>query len=172
MAFHGALHSLRSLSRAPRYPLSYLVHSPISSSLFSTLYAQSNSLHDEHRINNQTTLDESFVLDQLSNLLPISRSNSSTATLFEPSNSDKQIEIRAVDGFLLPDEKLRGVFLQKLRGTAAIEHALDNGGVDLSVDVVAQVVNKGGLGAEAMLVFFNWAIRKPTIAKDIETYTI
>ncbi|XP_018504360.2 putative pentatricopeptide repeat-containing protein At5g43820 [Pyrus x bretschneideri] len=172
MAFHGALQSLRSLSRGPstRYSFPYLP-SPISSSHFSALYAQSNSLHDDRPINNQSTPHERFVLDQLSNLLPVPLNNSAPKQL-EPSNSEKPINVRAPDGFLLPDEKLRGVFLQKLRGTTAIEHALDNVGVDLSVDVVAQVVNRGNLSSEAMLMFFNWVIKKPAIAKDIHTYHI
>lgn len=175
MAFHGASRRLSSLPslRSVRYPFLHL-HSPISSSLFSTVNAQSSSSEHEYvKFNpSQSSLDERSVLHELSNLLPMPHNNSAPKQ-FEPSNSNKQAEnSRAVDGFLKPDEKLRGVFLQKLRGIAAIEHALDNAGVDLSVDVVAKVVNRGNLGGEAMLVFFNWAIKKPTVAKDIHTYHV
>ncbi|PRQ19305.1 putative pentatricopeptide [Rosa chinensis] len=176
MAFHSAsrpvLSSLPSLSsRARYYPLLHL-HSPISSSLFSTLNAQSQHEYVKFNPNQSSSLDEPSVLHQLSVLLPIPH-QISPPKQFGPTYSNKKVEsVRAVDGFLMPDQKLRGVFLQKLKGIAVIEHALDDVGVDLSVDVVAQVVNRGCLGGEAMLVFFNWVIKKPNVAKHVHTYHI
>ncbi|PRQ24397.1 putative pentatricopeptide [Rosa chinensis] len=176
MAFQGTsrrvLSSLPSLSsRARYYPMLHL-HSPISSSLFSTLNAQSQHEYVKFNPNQSSSHDEPFVLHQLSVLLPIPH-QILPPKQFDPTDSNKKVEsVRAVDGFLMPDEKLRGVFLQKLKGIAVIEHALDNVGVDLSVDVVAQVVNRGCLGGEAMLVFFNWAIKKPNVAKHVHTYHI
>ncbi|GMN62755.1 hypothetical protein TIFTF001_031834 [Ficus carica] len=85
---------------------------------------------------NQCDVDERSVLNELSDLLPVLRSSSVT-NLNKQQISENQIEIiRAVDGFLLPEEKLRGVFLQKLRGKTAIEQALTDVGVDLNVEVI------------------------------------
>jgi pentatricopeptide repeat protein len=142
---------------------------------FSTLDIPSNTLDDQpprHHIKNETDPDERFVLEQLSDLLPIPR-NYSAPNLLRDCNPRKQVaQVRAVDGFLLPEEKLRGVFLQKLRGKAAIEHALTNVGVELSLDVVAKVVNRGNLGGEAMVIFFNWAVKQPAIPRDISSYRV
>ena len=92
---------------------------------FSTLDDRPSSNHIKNEINPK----ERFVLDQLSELLPIHR-NSSTPNPFRYSEyPTKQVaEFRAVDSFLLPEEKLRGVFLQKLKGKTAIEQALTNVG--------------------------------------------
>ncbi|XP_058187913.1 putative pentatricopeptide repeat-containing protein At5g43820 [Rhododendron vialii] len=115
----------------------------------------------------QPPIDESHVLNHLSDLLPIRRS----ATVPEQFTYE-QLEVRAVDGFLTPEEKLRGVFLQKLIGKTAIERALSNTHVELSVDIVAKVVNRGNLGGEAMIMFFNWATKQPTIAEGIDCYHV
>lgn len=159
-----------------RYHLPYL-SSPNSFAPFpfSTLDVPpyfSNEQPPPDRIRNKTSVDERFVLDQLSDLLPIPR-DSSIPNLFKDCNPRRQIEeVRAVDAFLLPEEKLRGVFLQKLRGKAAIEEALTDVDVELSLDVVAKVVNRGNLGSESMAIFFNWAIKQPAIPKDINSYRV
>ncbi|KAE8057413.1 hypothetical protein FH972_014108 [Carpinus fangiana] len=92
----------------------------------------SNPLNDQppwNHIKHETNLDERFVLEQLFDLWPIPR-NSSAPNLLRDCNPRKQVaQVRAIDGFLLSEEKLRGVFLQKLRGKSAIE---------LSLDVVAE----------------------------------
>ncbi|KAF7130408.1 hypothetical protein RHSIM_Rhsim10G0065400 [Rhododendron simsii] len=110
-------------------------------------------------------VEKSHVLNQLSDLLPIRRRTTvpEHLTLTSPY---EQLEVRAVDGFLTPEEKLRGVFIQKLIGKTAIEQALSNTRVELIVDIVAKVVNKGNLGGEAMVMFFDWATKQPTIDKD------
>ncbi|XP_058098590.1 putative pentatricopeptide repeat-containing protein At5g43820 [Magnolia sinica] len=77
---------------------------------------------------------------------------------------------REMDGFLSPAEKLRGVFLQKLKGRAMIESSLSATSVDLTVEIVAEVVNRGNLGGQAMVLFFNWAVRQPKVVKDLETF--
>ncbi|GFS35951.1 pentatricopeptide repeat (PPR) superfamily protein [Actinidia rufa] len=147
---------------------------PLFQFSFSTFHRLSNSsnvetLEKTPRI--QPTTDESHVLNELSDLLPIRRSISIHNQLTE-SSPNKQLQIRAADGFLAPEDKLRGIFLQKLRGKTAIEHALSNAGVELSIDTVAKVVNKGNLGGEAMVMFFNWATKQPTIHKDIDCYHV
>ncbi|KAJ0024312.1 hypothetical protein Pint_09211 [Pistacia integerrima] len=173
-----ASHSRQIVSFVSGFNRSRYHPSSISSSFsqfsFSTLDFQSNSLKDEPAVNqikNQSGVDERYVLNELSELLQISRNNS-VSNLYKESDSVKQIERRVVDGFLLPDEMLRGVFLQKLRGKTAIEDALTNVNVDLSLDVVAKVVNRGNLGGEAMVTFFNWAIKQPNIPKDVQSYNI
>lgn len=112
------------------------------------------------------------MLNQLSDLLPIRRSTSVSNQLTETSPNNRQLESKAVDGFLTPEEKLRGVFLQKLIGRTAIEQALSNTHVELSIDIIAKVVNKGNLGGEAMVMFFNWATKQPTIHKGIDCYHV
>ncbi|CAL0302854.1 unnamed protein product [Lupinus luteus] len=77
-----------------------------------------------------------------------------------------------VDGFLPPEDKLRGVFLQKLKGKSVIEHALSNIDVQIDVDILGKVVNSGNMSGESMVTFFNWAITQPLIPKNIETYCV
>ncbi|KAA8537396.1 hypothetical protein F0562_026917 [Nyssa sinensis] len=148
--------------------------SSISMFPFSTLDVTLNYVNDEpseKHTTNQSNTDERRVLDELSDLLPI-RHKTSIQNIQTESPSGKKLSIRAVDGFLSPEEKLRGVFLQKLRGKTAIERALANVGVELTIDVVSKVVNRGNLGGEAMIVFFNWAIEQQAIHKDIDSFHI
>lgn len=119
----------------------------------------------------QPPIDKSHVLNQLSDLLPIRRRTTVPEHLTLTSLYE-QLEVRAVDGFLTPEEKLRGVFIQKLIGKTAIEQALSNTRVELIVDIVAKVVNKGNLGGEAMVMFFDWATKQPTIDKGIDCYHV
>ncbi|XXG60085.1 hypothetical protein AAC387_Pa04g2066 [Persea americana] len=76
------------------------------------------------------------------------------------------------DGFLLPAEKLRGIFLQKLKGKANVKSALSATGVDPTLEIFAEVVNRGNLGGEAMVLFFDWAVEQPKISKTLEIYHI
>lgn len=148
--------------------------SSVSLSQFSTIQATSNPLMDEPTDNQTKSLlkfNEYDVLNQLSDLLPI-RCNASIPKPFTENPSKEQLKTRAVDGFLSPGEKLRGVFIQRLRGKAAIELALTNVGIDLTIDIVSEVVNRGNLGGEAMVIFFNWAVKQPTICKDVDTYNV
>ncbi|XP_024031288.1 putative pentatricopeptide repeat-containing protein At5g43820 [Morus notabilis] len=154
-----------------RFLLPYLP-SPILSSPFSSLDGQSDTPNNEYRTRNQCVIDERSVLDELADLLPVLR-GTPASDLHKRGNSEKRVEItRAADGFLLPEEKLRGVFLQNLRGKTAIEQALTDVDVELNVEVVGKVVNRGNLDDKKMVMFFNWAIRQPTISKDIDTYHI
>ncbi|XP_062116468.1 putative pentatricopeptide repeat-containing protein At5g43820 [Humulus lupulus] len=145
-----------------RYIFPYL-RSPVP---FSSLYDQSSVLDEGCHIKKQSHIDERFVLDQLSDLFPVPSST------FASNLVEKKEIARAADGFLLPEDKLRGIFLQNMRGKAAIESALTSVGVDLNLDVVAKVVNRGSLDGGKMVMFFHWAIRQPTIPKNILTYHI
>ncbi|XP_022139000.1 putative pentatricopeptide repeat-containing protein At5g43820 isoform X2 [Momordica charantia] len=160
-----------------RYPYR-LLYSPSPSSslsyLFSTLDEPSNLFDGGvlgNGIQNQSTIDERFIIGELSDLLLANPYGSVPNTLKE-KHTVKQMPIRAVDGFLRPEEKLRGVFLQKLNGKTAIEHALDSADVNLSLDVINEVLNTGSLGSEAMITFFYWAIKQPTIAEDTSSYNV
>ncbi|KAL5984316.1 hypothetical protein ACLOJK_018420 [Asimina triloba] len=99
-------------------------------------------------------------------------SRTSNYRRFAEASSRLSVESRQVDCFLSPAEKLRGIFLQKLKGKAMVESALSAAGVDLSVVIMAEVVNRGNLGGEAMVSFFNWAIKQPNMAKDLETFHV
>lgn len=72
------------------------------------------------------------------------------------------------------EDKLRGVFLQKLNGKAAIHNALCTalGDVELSFDIVSRVLNRGNLGAEVMVMFFNWAVEQPGVGRDLGMYHV
>lgn len=164
-----------------RYSLPYVLGF-IRSFPFSSVHAPPSHLdqeslpkqtHDHHK------LEERFVLEKLSDLLPISRNNASLSLLNHRKSEEIQLkdgksekEMKSVDGFLLPEEKLRGVFLQKLKGKTAIERALSNAGVDMNVEILGRVVNSGNLGDEAMVTFFNWAIKQPMVPKDIDSYRV
>ncbi|XP_052190826.1 putative pentatricopeptide repeat-containing protein At5g43820 [Diospyros lotus] len=113
---------------------------------------------------------ESRLLNELADLLPIRRR--STSAQIETSANQKRLQSKAVDGFLAPEDKLRGIFLQKHIGKAATEQALSDAGVELRIDTVAKVVNRGNLGGEAMVTFFYWAIKQPKIHKEIDAYHI
>ncbi|KAL5778378.1 hypothetical protein ACOSP7_011304 [Xanthoceras sorbifolium] len=173
MAFHfqqlvGFLSRINRTRTRTRYNLSYL-RSSFSIFSFSTLDVQSNLLSQGK---NRPEIDERCVLNELSDLLPISR-NDSVPSLYKESSPVKETESgRAVDGFLLPEEKLRGVFLQNLSGRAAVEYALSNVDVNLSLDLVSKVVDRGNLSGESMVVFFNWAIKQPNIVKDVYSYNV
>uniref|UniRef100_A0A6N2LCR6 Pentacotripeptide-repeat region of PRORP domain-containing protein n=1 Tax=Salix viminalis TaxID=40686 RepID=A0A6N2LCR6_SALVM len=157
-------------NKITRYSLPHLLRSSIP---FSTLDPpQFTTSHDDTKL--QSNLDEDHVLNELCNLLPISPN----PPIPHPYNHDrsisnKQVEIRPVfDRFLSPEEKLRGVFVQKIKGKSGIERALSECSVDLSLDVVAKVLNRGNLGGEAMITFFNWAIKQPMISKDVDSYNV
>ncbi|KAH6771856.1 hypothetical protein C2S52_005418 [Perilla frutescens var. hirtella] len=116
---------------------------------------------------NYSSSDELRVLNQLSDILPISIRSPSYV-----DSSCNQLEIRVADDFLPPEDKLRGVFLQKLSSKAAIHRALGVVDVELNDDVFTKVVNSGNLSGEAMIVFFNWAIEQPNLSKGVSAFHI
>lgn len=159
-----------TIRRSTRY--NSIPLSPFSTlDLPQTFDLSSKSSDNQMKHTPSTIINERFVLDQLSDLLSI-HPKIINHQPFVQTSPKKPIDVRTVDQFLSPAEKLRGVFIQKLKGKAAIESALAATGVDLTVDVIAQVVNKGNLGGEAMVTFFNWAIKQPTIPNEIKTYNI
>ncbi|XP_027336114.1 putative pentatricopeptide repeat-containing protein At5g43820 [Abrus precatorius] len=158
----------------PNHPFSSILRS-LPSSLFSSFHAPPTSSHhpQPQPFHNQTglnsTLDERLVLDQITQLLSLPSYKSENP----PSkHCESEPEAIPVDGFLSPEEKLRGVFLQKLKGKAAIELALSNVGADVDVNVLARVLNSGNLGGEAMVTFFKWAIKQPKVPKDVGSYHV
>lgn len=161
----------------PRYTsllsLSFLNSlSQISENSFSTLDSPFNCIKDSEFDNHLLKgrhIDESHVLEQLSDLLPIRRSSS----IHKPfSSSNEQFKPQEVDGYLAPEEKFRGIFLQKIRSKNGIETALANVGIEITVDILDKVVTRGNLGGEAMVIFFNWAMEQPTCSKDIDSYHV
>ncbi|TKY66280.1 putative pentatricopeptide repeat-containing protein [Spatholobus suberectus] len=156
-----AFRSFRFLARfaKPHNPLTSTLRSPLSS-----LHAPPPSSDHHH-----PSLDERRVLDQLSDLFPIPTSKSPNPV---PRPREPHPEPKPVDAFLSPEDKLRGVFLQRLKGKAAIEKALSNVGVDVDVNVLGRVLNHGNLSGESMVTFFNWAVKQPRVPKDINSYHV
>uniref|UniRef100_A0A7N0ZQY2 Pentatricopeptide repeat-containing protein n=1 Tax=Kalanchoe fedtschenkoi TaxID=63787 RepID=A0A7N0ZQY2_KALFE len=115
--------------------------------------------------------DESRILEQLSEILPISQKTPIHRYRGEGAPEVRD-QARVADAFLPPEDKLRGVFLQKLRGKSAVEKALDNFDKDLSFETFGKVVDRGNLSGEAMISFFKWAIKKPQIGKGIGSYKV
>ncbi|XP_022633287.1 putative pentatricopeptide repeat-containing protein At5g43820 isoform X2 [Vigna radiata var. radiata] len=135
-------------------------HLSMRRSPLSSLHAPSCSPH----------IDERLVLDQISHLFPIpsSKSQNPVSKPLETPQPDAQ----PVDAFLPAQDKLRGVFLQKLKGKAAIETALSNVGADVDVSVLGKVLNNGNLSGESMVRFFNWAIKQPGVPNDVGSYRV
>lgn len=111
--------------------------------------------------------DESHVLNQLSDILPIS-----VRSLGSVTSDVKQLKIRAADEFLPPEDKLRGIFLQKLRSESAMFRALSGVGVELNDEVFAKVVNRGNLSGGKMIAFFNWAMKQPNMSEGIGAFNL
>lgn len=156
--------------------LSFSRYSSPKSSLFTTssalvTSAKDESVSSENRSKVQHSIDESHIMDQLSDILPI-RGHPSIHRTPARNSSDGQLGARAVDEFLQPEDKLRGVFLQKLPGKSAIECALTSTDVNLTREILAKVVDRGNLSGEAMVIFFNWAVEQPTISKDLDSYHV
>ncbi|CAN8267684.1 unnamed protein product [Cochlearia groenlandica] len=129
--------------------------------------------HSESFSNHVGVVDESYVLSQLSSLLPISiQATASSASSKNNDDDDSSTNRIAIDSYLSPEEKLRGVFLQKLKGKSAVQNALTSLGVDLSMEIVANVVDRGNLSGEAIVTFFEWAVREPGVSKDVDTYCV
>ncbi|CAL9167398.1 unnamed protein product [Musa hybrid cultivar] len=122
-------------------------------------------------IESNTSLSERFVLEQLSELLSIDP-EPPKARLFTEKPAQESALICLRDRILTPDEKLRGVFLQKLRGRSAVESALSTVGVDLTEKIFADVLNRGSWSGEAMVSFFDWAMQQPKVTPCVETYNV
>ncbi|XP_077246890.1 pentatricopeptide repeat (PPR) superfamily protein [Tasmannia lanceolata] len=141
-----------------------------SSPPFYTLDFSENSSNRENPSKPSSQIDERFVLQELSDLLSITKTP--IYNQFKENPVLKHVEIRVLDGFLSSADKLRGIFLMKLKGKSALESALTSVNVNLTIEILSEVVNRGNLGGESIVSFFNWAIKQPTIVKDIGTYNI
>eukprot|EP01018_Ginkgo_biloba_P024953 Gb_14768 [translate_table: standard] len=75
-----------------------------------------------------------------------------------------------IDDFLTDDDKIRGVFLQKLKGKAAVEAALAQTGMTLTRETIDRVVSTASLGGQALLIFFRWAGKQPNCQHDLNSY--
>ncbi|CAN6231425.1 unnamed protein product [Urochloa humidicola] len=73
-------------------------------------------------------------------------------------------------------DRLRGVFLRKPPGRAALHRALASTGLDattaLSPEVLADVVNAGDLGGAATVAFFDWAVTNSNPPPSVHTCNI
>ncbi|XP_021742572.1 putative pentatricopeptide repeat-containing protein At5g43820 [Chenopodium quinoa] len=181
-----SLQRFMGFAKNSRYSF-YSIFSLSPFSQFSTIEASSNfeqqqqqKEEDEddnllliHPTTSSSILDESKVLAELSNLLPVNRTTTIPNNLYIPNSEETLISV-SPDGFLPLEDKLRGVFLQKLKSKALIENALTAalGDVQLSVDVVSRVLDRGNLGGDAMVLFFNWAIKHDSVGRDLGVYHV
>ncbi|KAJ1280495.1 hypothetical protein BS78_04G236900 [Paspalum vaginatum] len=77
---------------------------------------------------------------------------------------------------LSASDRLRGVFLRRPPGRAALHRALSSMGIDasaaLSPEVLANVVNAGDLGGAATVAFFDWGVTNSKPAPSVHTCNI
>lgn len=111
-------------------------------------------------------ITERFVLEQLSEILPIPKDR-----ILDTENSPQK-NVRVVDGFLSPVEKIRGVFLQKLKWKSAINYSLSETGVEITPEIFAEVVNWGNLDGKSMVSFFDWVITQKKLGKCTDVYNV
>ncbi|KAJ0743170.1 putative tetratricopeptide-like helical domain superfamily [Helianthus annuus] len=147
---------------------SQILHSSISSLPFTT---QTFHLTTDKPTVNNTTINEHHVLDQLSVLLPIRHHNISS---IKKHCSESAQLTQNQDMLLAPEDKLRGVFIQKLTGKVAVKQALTAAAVDVNVNnnIVAKVLNRGNLDGGSMVMLFEWAIERRTMAEDVGSYNV
>lgn len=166
---------VRSISAANFSPS--VISSPLFASFSSVAPVQCSSssaiyVNDSTKIN--SNFNESEALQELSALMPIHYFPPTINSFCVPNVPQKHGSVHIMNQFLPLEDKLRGVFLQKLNGKAAIEDALTACVLDteepLTVDVVANVVDNGNLSGEAMVVFFNWAMKQPGRDSDLSAY--
>ncbi|KAI3750491.1 hypothetical protein L2E82_21129 [Cichorium intybus] len=148
---------------------SQILHSSISLLPFTTQAIDLLNLDDKKPTVNNIDIDEHHVLDQLSVLLPIR--HRCTPSIGKPSSELTQLN-KNQEMLLSPEDKLRGIFIQKLNGKTTIKRALTAAAFDLEVssDLVAKVLNRGGLDGEAMVTFFEWAIEQGKVFGDVDSY--
>ncbi|XP_074320938.1 putative pentatricopeptide repeat-containing protein At5g43820 [Silene latifolia] len=162
-----------------RYPNFSFLFSPFSTLTTSINSNQINSHPNTNpNPNPNPNADESQILNQLSTLLPIRRTT--IPNLYSPNSISSSIGNQTVinkcspDGFLPIEDKLRGVFIQKLNGKASIENALSSalGDGEVNVEVVSRVLDRGNLGGEAMIMFFDWVVKQPGVGRDVGVYNV
>ncbi|KVH94814.1 putative pentatricopeptide repeat-containing protein At5g43820 [Cynara cardunculus var. scolymus] len=150
---------------------SQILHFSVSSSPFSVKTCYLLNSDDKKPTENNMNINEHHVLDQLSVLLPIR--HHSTPSIEEPSSESSQLN-QNLEMLLSPEDKLRGIFIQKLNGKTAIKRALTVAAVDLEVssDLVAKVLNRGSLSGQAMVTLFEWAIEHGKVFEDVDSYNV
>ncbi|PKU79328.1 putative pentatricopeptide repeat-containing protein At5g43820 isoform X1 [Dendrobium catenatum] len=164
----GTLTRYHNLLRVSIYPLphsfTYCTSDLSQQSIFSPKSQEIPSKHE-------TTLSEQFVLEELSSILPIGLKTTKSCAFTLTPMPEPQLS-KPSNCLLLPDEKLRGIFLQKVSGKYTLESALSATGVNLTPEIFSDVLNKGSMGGAAMVAFFNWALGHSDLPKNIETYNL
>ncbi|KAI3792382.1 hypothetical protein L2E82_06259 [Cichorium intybus] len=147
---------------------SQILHSSISLLPFTTQAIDLLNSDDKKPMENNINIDEHHVLDQLSVLLPIRHRN--TPSIGKPSSELTQLK-KNQEILLSPEDKLLGIFIQKLNGKTAIKRALTAAPFDIEVrsDLVAKVLNRGCLDGEAMVTFFEWSIEQGNVFGDVDS---
>ncbi|XP_023735490.1 putative pentatricopeptide repeat-containing protein At5g43820 isoform X1 [Lactuca sativa] len=147
------------------------LHPSISLIPFSTQPIYLLNSDDKKPTENNINIHELHVLDKLSVLLPIRHCNIHPTG--KPRSELTQLN-KNLEMLLSPEDKLRGIFIQKLNGKTEIKRALSAASVDIEVtfDLVAKVVNRGSLDGGSMVTFFKWAIEKGKVFEDVDSYNI
>lgn len=150
---------------------SQILHPSFSSLPFSVKTCDLLNSDDKKPAENNMNINEHHVLDQLSALLPIR--HHSTPSIGKPSSELSQLN-QNQEMLLSPEDKLRGIFIQKLNGKTAIKRALTVAAVDLEVssNLVAKVLNRGSLSGRAMVTLFEWAIEHGKVFEDVDSYNV
>ncbi|KAL5207017.1 hypothetical protein ABZP36_031452 [Zizania latifolia] len=99
------------------------------------------------------------------------------ATLPPPVEPDPDAPVATPTTTLLPPaDRLRGVFLLRPPGRAALHRALSSTGLDaataLSPEVLSDVVNHGNFSGAATVDFFDWAIANSKPSPSVATCNI
>jgi pentatricopeptide repeat protein len=63
-------------------------------------------------------------------------------------------------------------FFKNLRARLQLNKLLSNVCIDVNVDIIGKVLNFGNLSGEAMVTFFNWALKQPMVPKDVVGYHV
>ncbi|XP_057871037.1 putative pentatricopeptide repeat-containing protein At5g43820 [Cryptomeria japonica] len=79
-------------------------------------------------------------------------------------------KVTGIDDQLTDYEKICGVFLQKLKGKAAVEAAFAQTGVILTSETIERVVKRASLSGQALLTFFRWAGKQPNCQHNLNSY--
>ncbi|KAG0496699.1 hypothetical protein HPP92_001390 [Vanilla planifolia] len=114
---------------------------------------------------------ERCVLQELSTLLPFHLEAPKDVPFTEKSTLETHGP-NANHPILLPDEKLRGIFLQTGCGKSSLRSALTSANVNLTLNIFADVLNKGNMNGASMVLFLNWALAQPNLPKEVNTYYV
>ncbi|KAG0481781.1 hypothetical protein HPP92_012639, partial [Vanilla planifolia] len=114
---------------------------------------------------------ERCALQELSTLLPF-HLEAPTDVPFTENLTLETHGPNANHSILLPDEKLRGTFLQTGCGKSSLLSFLTSANINLTLDIFADVLNKGNMNETSMVLLLSWALAQPNLSKEVNTYNV